>query len=86
MPAPGVREETMVLLRYKVDGSAVMTDTSLVRARGVSRGLGASPSLIMSMVRESSVILVSGASRIPFGRLSRFRRFPWCCHLLMLME
>jgi len=35
MNAPGVREETMVLLRYKVNGSAGMTDTSLVRARGV---------------------------------------------------
>jgi hypothetical protein len=28
MTAPGVREETMVLLRYKAHGSAVMTDTS----------------------------------------------------------
>lgn len=28
------------------------------------------------MVRESSVTLVSGASRIPFERSSRFRRFP----------
>ncbi|TCU94450.1 hypothetical protein EV671_10061, partial [Roseateles saccharophilus] len=25
MTAPGVREETMVLLRYKANGSAVMT-------------------------------------------------------------
>ena len=33
MTAPGVREETMELLRYKVNGSAVMTDTSLLRAR-----------------------------------------------------
>ncbi len=40
-------------MRYKVSGSAEMTDMSLVRARGVSRRLGASPSL--SMVRESSV-------------------------------
>jgi hypothetical protein len=31
MPAPGVREEAMVLLRYKVNGSAEMTDTSLAR-------------------------------------------------------
>jgi hypothetical protein len=30
MTAPGVREETMVLLRYKANGSAEMTDTSLV--------------------------------------------------------
>jgi hypothetical protein len=28
MPAPGVREEAMVLLRYKVNGSAEMTDKS----------------------------------------------------------
>jgi len=27
MTAPGVREETMVLLRYKANGSAEMTDT-----------------------------------------------------------
>jgi hypothetical protein len=62
-------------MRYKVNGGAEMTDTSLVRARGVSRRLGASPSL--SMVRESSVTLASGASRIPFERSSRERRFPW---------
>jgi hypothetical protein len=31
MSVPGVREETLV--RYKANGSAVMTDTSLVRAR-----------------------------------------------------
>ena len=31
---PGVRGETA--MRYKVNGSAEMTDTSLVRARGVS--------------------------------------------------
>jgi hypothetical protein len=31
VPASGVREETMVLpLRYKVNGSAVMTDPALV--------------------------------------------------------
>ena len=51
-------------MSYKVNGSAEMTDKSLVRARGVSRRLGAS--LFLSMVRESSVTLVSGASRIPF--------------------
>jgi hypothetical protein len=33
MTAPGVREETTVLLRYKANGSAGMTDLSLVRAR-----------------------------------------------------
>lgn len=62
---PGVPEETT--MRYKVNGSAEMTDTSLVRARGVIRRRVASPSL--SMVRESSVTLVSGASRIPFEAL-----------------
>lgn len=64
-------------MSYKVNGSAEMTDTSLVRAHGDSRRLGASPP--ESMVRESSVTLVSGASRIPFERSSRFRRFPWRC-------
>ena len=44
---------------YKVNGSAEMTDTSLVRACGVIARRGASPSL--NMVRESSVTLVSGA-------------------------
>jgi hypothetical protein len=71
-------------MRYKVSGSAEMTDTSLVRARGVSRRPGASPSL--SMVRESSVTLVSGASRIPFERSSRFRRFPWRCRSSTIVE
>jgi hypothetical protein len=32
MTAPGVREETTVLLRYKVTGSAAMADTARVRA------------------------------------------------------
>lgn len=64
-------------MQYKVNGSADMTDTSLVRACGVIGRCGASLSL--SMVRESSVTLVSGASRIPFERSSRFRRFPWRC-------
>ncbi len=62
---------------YKVNGSAEMTDKSLVRAHGVRRRFGASPSL--SMVRESSVTVVSGVSRIPFERSSRIRRFPWHC-------
>lgn len=37
MTAPGVREETVERLRYsyKASDSAVMTDTSLVRAGGV---------------------------------------------------
>jgi hypothetical protein len=33
MTAPGVREETTALLRYKANGSADMTDTSLVGGR-----------------------------------------------------
>ena len=42
----------MVQLRYKANGSAVMTDTSLVRARGVDGATVASP--LLSMVRRSS--------------------------------
>ena len=49
---------------YKVNGGAEMTDTSLVRAHGDCYRLGVSPSL--SMVRESSVTLVSAAMRIAF--------------------
>ena len=48
-------------MRYKVNGSAEMTDTSMVRARGVVGRCGTSPSL--SMVRESSVTLVSEKTR-----------------------
>jgi hypothetical protein len=49
---PGVPEETT--MRYKANGSAEMTDTSLVRACGVCRRLGASP--LMSMVRISAIV------------------------------
>jgi transposase len=38
------------------------------------------------MVRESSVTLVSGASRIPFERSSRIRRFPWRYHSSTIVE
>ena len=69
---PGVPEET--LLRYNTGGSALMTGRSLVPAYDVTARRVASP--VHSMVRESSVTLVSGASRIPFERSSRFRRFP----------
>lgn len=69
---------------YKVNGSAEKTDPSLVRAHCVSRRLGASPTL--SMVRESSMTLVSGASRIPFERSSRIRRFPWHCRSSTMVE
>jgi transposase len=87
MTAPGVREETMVvvlLLRYKVNGSAVMTDTSLVRARGVDGRHGASP--LLSMVRRSSATVVSAAMRIPFERSSRFRRLAWRCRSSTMVE
>lgn len=73
---PGVPEEAG--MRYKVNGGAEMSDTSLVRARSVERRIVASPSL--SMVRNSSVTLVSAAMPIPFERWSRFRRLPWPQH------
>ena len=82
MNVPGVREET--LMRYKANGSSGMTDTSLVRACGVSGRRGASP--LLSMVRESSVTVVSGVSRIPFERSSRIRRFPWRCRSSTMVE
>jgi len=64
-------------MRYKVNGSAEMTDPALVRAV-------ASP--LESMVRESSATVVSAAMRIPFRRSSRFRRFPWRCRSLTILE
>ena len=47
-----------------------MTERSLVPASDVTGRRVASP--VHSMVRESSVTLVSGASRIPFERSGRF--------------
>lgn len=79
---PGVPEETT--MAYKENGSAAMTDTSLVRARGVRGRCGASPTL--SMVRESSATVVSTAMCIPFERSSRNRRFPWRCRSWTRME
>jgi transposase len=76
MAAPGVREETAAM-RYKVNGSAIMTDAALVRAV-------ASP--LESMVRDSSATVVSGASRIPFVRSSRIRRLLWRCHSSTMVE
>jgi hypothetical protein len=61
-------------MRYKVNGSAEMTDTSLVRTHGVIGRCAVSPQL--SMVRESSATLVSAAMRIPFVRSSRISTFP----------
>jgi len=66
MTVPSVREETAK--RYKANGSAEMTDTSLVRDRGVVGRRVVSP--LLSMVRESSARVASGASRIPFERSS----------------
>jgi hypothetical protein len=61
MDALGVRQEAMVLLRCKVNGSAGMTDTSLVRAHGVRSATVESP--LLSMVRDSSAD--SGERREP---------------------
>ena len=69
---------------YKVNGSADMTDTSLVRTRSGCIHCAASP--LLSMVRESSATLVSAAMRIPFERLSQIRRFPWRCHSSTIVE
>ena len=77
-----VRGET--ILRYKVNGSAEMTDASMVRACSGYRRCGASPR--ESMVRGSSSTVASGASRIPFKRVSRIRRFPWRCRSSTMVE
>ena len=45
-------------MSYTVNGRAEIADTSLRQARGVIGRLGANPSV--SMVRESSLTLVSG--------------------------
>jgi len=71
-------------MRYKVNGSAEMTDTSLVRARGVIGRRLVSP--LLSMVRESSATVASAAMRIPFERSSRIRRFPWRCRSSTMLE
>jgi transposase len=68
---------------YNENDSASLTVGTLVRACGVDPRHQASP--INSLVRESSVTLVSGASRIPFESSSRNRRFPWRCHSLFRM-
>src|ERR1700738_241755 len=65
------------MLRYNTGGSAAMTVKSLVPVRDVTGCRVASPA--HRMVRESSVTVVSGVSRIPFERSSRTRRFPWRC-------
>jgi hypothetical protein len=38
------------------------------------------------MVWESSATVASGASRIPFKRVSRIRRFPWRCRSSTMVE
>jgi len=73
MNVPGVREETV--LRYKVNGSAEDDRQVIGASSRRLRRRGASP--FLSMVRDSSATVVSGASRIPFERSSRIRRFPW---------
>ena len=62
MTVPGVREEPLaVQLRYAVNGSAVMPDTSLVRARGIRSATVASP--LLSMVRMLSATVGCGGDR-----------------------
>jgi hypothetical protein len=51
-----------------------------------SRHAGRAVSPLESMVRDSSATVVSGASRIPFRRSSQFRRFPWRCRSLTILE
>ena len=53
-------------MRYKVNGSAEMTDNALVRAHGGYSRCGASPP--ESMVRGSSATVVSTVMCIPFMR------------------
>ena len=64
-------------MRYKVNGSAEMTEQSMVRAIASPRE---------SMVGDSSATVASGASRIPFKRVSRIGRFPWRCHSSTMVE
>ncbi len=61
MNEPGVREETA--MRYKANGSAEMTDTSMVRARGVVGRRVVSP--LLSMVRGSSATVANGREPYP---------------------
>ncbi|HRA64182.1 MAG TPA: transposase, partial [Burkholderiaceae bacterium] len=82
LAVPGVRGETT--LRYKVNGSAEMTEIALVRARSGDSRCGASPP--ESLVRESSATVVSTAMCIPFMRSSRIRRLPWRCRSSTILE
>ena len=82
LAVPGVRGETT--LRYKVNGSAEMTEIALVRARSGDSRCGASPP--ESLVRESSATVVSTVMCIPFMRSSRIRRLPWRCRSLTILE
>ena len=66
MNVPGVREETV--LRYKVNGSAEYDRHVIGASPWFFRRHGVSP--LLSMVRDSSATVVSGASRIPFERSS----------------
>jgi transposase len=82
MNVPGVREETA--MRYKVNGSAEDDRPVIGASPWRFRRHGVSP--LLSMVRDSSVTVVSGASRIPFERSSRIRRFPWRCRSSIMVE
>ena len=82
LAVPGVRGETV--LRYKVNGSAEMTDKALVRARSGDCRCGASPP--ESLVRESSAAVVSTVMCIPFMRSSRIRRLPRRCRPMTILE
>ena len=72
LSAHDVRGET--ILRYKVNGSAEMTDKALVRARSGCDRCGASP--IESMVRGSSATVVSTVMCIPFMSIPGTWRHP----------
>jgi transposase len=82
MNEPGVREETV--LRYKVNGGAEYDRHVIGASPWRYRRRGVSP--LLSMVRDSSATVVSGASRIPFERSSRIRRFPWRCRSSTMVE
>jgi integrase len=81
--APGIPGGETTL-RYKVNGSAEMTEIALVRARSGDSRCGASPP--ESLVRESSATVVSTVMCIPFMRSSRIRRLPWRCRSLTILE
>jgi hypothetical protein len=78
---PGVREETT--LRYKVNGSAEMTEIHWCEPAAVTAVVARAR---LSLVRESSATVVSTVMCIPFMRSSRIRRLPWRCRSLTILE